>query len=216
MNVLIACERSGRVRDAFAAYGHNAWSCDLMPSRNGGNHFQCDALSVIGMGWDLIIAHPECTFIAISAEWAYTDGPYHQKVKPGTLTGRDRIAAREEAAAFFMKLYNAPAECVCIENPVGVMSTRFRKPDQSIQPYEFGEDASKKTCLWLRGLPKLRGTSYFPPREVEYPAGSGKFARRWGNQTDSGQNRLGPSDDRSEARSVTYRGIAEAMANQWG
>jgi hypothetical protein len=156
--------------------------------------------------WDLMIAHPPCTYLTIAAEWAYGDGPYHQRVKPTTLVGAARRVAREEALAFVLALYDAPIARVAIENPVGVLSSRFRKPDQTIQPWQFGHDASKATCLWLKGLPLLEPTDVLP---------GGKTARR-GNQTASGQNKLPPSPDRWKLRSVTYPGIAAAMAAQWG
>lgn len=216
MKVLVACEFSGTVRDAFRKLGHDAWSCDLRSDVNGSSfHIQGDALEAVKMGWDLLIAHPPCTYLTGSAEWAYGDGPYHQKVKPGTLVGAARRAARDEAAGFFMAMYNAPVERVAVENPVGCMSKRFRKPDQIIQPYDFGSDASKKTCLWLRGLPAL---TLDPAQRVtgRIVTHNGKLVERWSNQTDSGQNRLSPSEEREAIRSVTYPGIAKAMAEQWG
>jgi hypothetical protein len=252
VKVLVACEFSGTVRDAFRKLGHDAWSCDLRPDKNGSPfHIQGDALEAVKIGWDLLIAHPPCPYLTGSAEWAYGDGPYHQKVKPGTLVGAARRAARDEAAEFFMAMYNAPVERVAVENPVGCMSRRFRKPDQIIQPYEFGSDASKKTCLWLRGLPKLKANEYVQPRLVTpwipCPDECGDYyctqhrkhvadcscpsidswasrnlfpyepcLPRWSNQTDSGQNRLSPSEDREAIRSVTYPGVAKAMAEQWG
>jgi len=173
-------------------------------------HYQQDVLSgVLRDGWDLMIAHPPCTYLTCSAEWAYSDGPYHQQVKPDTLVGTARRKAREEAIQFVQLLMNAPIKRIAIENPIGVLSSRIRKPEQIIQPYQFGEDASKATCLWLQGLPVLKETNYVEPRIVD-----GK--KRWSNQTDSGQNRLSPSNDRWAKRSVTYQGIADAMAEQWG
>lgn len=196
MKVLVACEFSGVVRDAFAEKGHDAWSCDLLPTERPGQHIQGDVLNVLNEdGWDLMIAHPECTHLAVS----------------GALRFKEKIAdGRQQAAIdFFMRLVNAPIRRICIENPVCIMSTRFRKPDQIIQPWQFGHDASKATCLWLKGLPKLKPTRLIPPRIV-----NGK--KRWANQTDSGQNRLGPSPERAAIRSRTYLGIAKAMAEQWG
>lgn len=209
MRVLVACEFSGTVRDAFAALGHDAWSCDLLPSETPGNHIVGDVRDVLTQGWDLMIAHPPCTYLTVSAEWAYGDGPYHQQVKPQTLVGAARRKAREEAAEFFLALWNAPIERVAIENPIGCMSSRLRRPDQVIQPHQFGHDASKATCLWLRGLNKLTATAHVAPRMV-----NGR--PRWSNQTDSGQNRLSPAADRWAMRSLTYPGIAAAMAQQWG
>ena len=159
--------------------------------------------------WDVGIFFPDCTYLTCSAEWAYKDGPHHQKIKPGTLTGELRKEARMMAANFFMSLYNCKIKRVAIENPVGVMSSVFRKPDQVINPYNFGDDASKNTCLWLRDLPHLIHTGYFAPRMV-----NGR--PRWSNQTNSGQNKLPPTAKRAEIRSKTYPGIAAAMANQWG
>jgi hypothetical protein len=214
MRVLIACECSGVIREAFRARGHDAYSNDIKPARDGSPfHIQDDARRAVKLGWGLMIAHPDCTFLTISAAWAYKDGPYHQAVKPGTLTGAARRAAQVEAYEFFMELYNAPIPRVAMENPVGVVSTLFRKPDQIIQPYQFGDDASKATCLWLRGLPLLRPTQIVEGREVWH---NGRAVRRWANQTDSGQNRLPPSADRAHLRAETYAGVAAAMAEQWG
>lgn len=210
MMVLVACEYSGRVRRAFAEKGHQAYSCDLIPSNDySDKHLIADALDVIySHPWDLIIAHPPCTYLTNSAEWAYGDGPYHQKVKQDTLVGSDRREARKQAIEFFFKIWNADCPKICIENPIGVMS-KFIKPTQYIQPYEYGEDASKKTCLWLKGLQPLKPTQYVSPRIV-----NGKY--RWGNQTDSGQNRMTPSDRRGHDRALTPQGWADAMASQWG
>lgn len=213
MKVLIACEYSGRVRDAFIKLGHDAMSCDLLPTDSPGPHYQGNVADVIDNGWDLMIAHPPCTYLTCSAEWAYGDGPYHQKVKPGTLVGEERRKARSHAIKFVWWLFHQGIPRICIENPVGVLSSAWREPDQIIQPYEYGDDASKKTCLWLKGLPPLKPTKFYPPRLV--PSGKG-YAFRWGNQTDSGQNKESPSDDRWKVRSVTWQGWADAMAAQWG
>lgn len=209
MRVLVACEFSGKVRDAFSAKGHDAWSCDLEPSLTPGNHYQGDVRDLLDEEWDILIGHPPCTYLTIAAEWSYTDGPYHQKVKPETLVGAARRQARVEAVEFVKLLMSAKAHKIAIENPIGCLSRLIRKPDQIIQPYQFGADASKATCLWLQGLPPLVPTQYVAPRMVD-----GK--PRWANQTDSGQNRLSPSEKRSAERSVTYDGIALAMADQWG
>lgn len=217
MRVLIGCESSGTIREAFRKRGHDAWSCDLLPADDGSKfHFQGNVLDYLNHGWDLLIAHPPCTYLTNSAAWAYTDGPYHQKVKPGTLVGAARREAREEALEFVRVLMETDIERIAIENPVGVISTRIKPATQYIQPYEYGDDASKKTGLWLKNLPPLQPTSYVEPRLVEYPKGSGKMVKRWGNQTDSGQNKLPPSEDRWKVRSKTYQGWAEAMADQWG
>jgi hypothetical protein len=196
VKVLIACEFSGTVRDAFRALGHEAVSCDLLPTLKPGSHYEGDVRDILNANWDLMIAHPPCTYLSAS-------GLHWNKRKP------ERAALTEEAIAFVKLLAEAPIPKIAIENPIGCLSTRWRKPDQWIQPYQFGDDASKATCLWLKGLPLLEKTGYFPPRVVE-----GKL--RWGNQTDSGQNRLGPSKDRWAKRSITYPGIAKAMAEQWG
>ncbi len=179
MRVLVACECSGVVRDAFRRLGHDAWSCDLKPSETGGPHIQGDVRAVLGRGWDMMIAHPECTYLTIAAEWAYKDADfarypdvgYHMKLKPGTLTGVARSAARVEALDFVRLLLGCPIPLIALENPVGVVSTEVRPPNQTIQPWMFGEDASKGTCLWLKGLDLLRPTKIIPPagwREVVY------------------------------------------------
>lgn len=218
MRVLVACEYSGRVRDAFLRGGHDATSCDILPTESPGPHYQGDVRDVLGAGWDLIVAHPPCTYLSVSGmHWT------RRGLRDPNLT--------EDALAFVQLLLDAPAPRVAVENPVSVISSRIRPPDQIVQPWMFGHDASKATCLWLRGLPKLRPTEVVEPRLVccgrELPAGVGKYgcpnccgdktARpRWGNQTDSGQNRLGPSPDRWKKRSATYEGLAAAMAAQWG
>ncbi len=196
MKVLVACEYSGRVRDAFLALGHDAMSCDLLPTDAPGPHYQGDVQDVLGQGWDLMIAHPPCTYLASS-------GLHWNKRQP------DRAVKTEAALQFVMALLNAPIERIALENPIGCISTRVRKPEQVIQPWQFGDDASKATCLWLKNLPPLKPTKLIPGRLV-----NGK--RRWANQTDSGQNRLSPSADRWKKRSETYQGIAAAMAEQWG
>lgn len=207
MRVLVACEFSGVVREAFRKRGHDAWSCDILPALdNSPYHFQEDVQKILEHTeyvryWDLIIAHPPCTYLTVAGNRYYSDATDLHK------------SARDFAISFFDF-----AEKVCVENPVGRLSTMFRKPDQIIQPYEFGDDASKKTCLWLQGLPTLLvdPAKRKPGRIVEYPKGSGRMVERWANQTDSGQNNLGPSSDRSNLRSITYQGIADAMAEQWG
>jgi hypothetical protein len=161
-----------------------------------------------------MIAHPPCTYLTIAAEWAYKD-KQTKKIKPGTLIGQTRRDAREEALRFVLALANAPIERIAIENPVGVLSSRWREPDQFIQPYEYGEDASKKTCLWLKNLPRLVPTRLFPPR-LALSSDGRSHSFRWGNQTDSGQNREPPSEERWKVRSTTWQGWADAMAEQWG
>lgn len=215
MRVLVACEFSGIVRDAFTRQGHDATSCDLLPTESPGPHYQGNVLDIINDDWDLMIAHPPCTYLTCSAEWAYSDGPYHQSVKPGTLTGEARRQAREEAIGFVLALAKSNIPLKAIENPVGVLSSAWRSPDQFIQPYEYGDDASKKTCLWLQGLKLLEPTKIYPPRLALGKNGK-SYTLRWGNQTDSGQNRESPSSDRWKVRSATWPGWANAMAEQWG
>jgi len=198
MRVLIACESSGVVRDAFRCRGHDAYSCDLLPDDSDSPwHLQNDALSVLNrMDFDLLIAHPPCTYLCAS-------GLHWNKRRP------ERNAQTAEALAFVEALMNANVSRIAIENPVGRIGTAIRPADQYIQPHEFGHDASKRTGLWLKNLPPLLPTQPVAPRMVD-------GRPRWANQTDSGQNRLAPSADRWRERSKTYEGIAEAMADQWG
>jgi len=189
MNVLVACEYSGKVRDAFAALGHNAWSCDLLPSDAGGKHYQGDVRQILGgdrtmtagQPWDLMIAFPPCTHLASSGARWFKDKK------------REQIAA----LGFIRLLLAAPIRKIALENPIGVISTRIRKPDQIVQPWMFGHGETKATCLWLVGLPKLEPTDVVEGREQ----------RIW---------KMGPSPDRWKKRSETFTGIANAMANQWG
>jgi len=193
MKVLIACEYSGVVRDAFLKRGHDAMSCDLLPTDAPGPHYQGDVFDIINDGWDLMVAHPPCTYLSVSGMHWTTRG-----LRDPQLT--------EDALAFVRRLMAAPVERIAIENPISVISSRIRKPDQIIQPWWFGHDASKKTCLWLKNLPPLTPTDMLP----------GDAKTRRGNQTASGQNKLPPSKDRWKIRSATYQGIADAMAAQWG
>ena len=197
MRVLVACEFSGTVRRAFAALGHDAWSCDLLPADDqSSNHLCCDVREVMGCGFDIMVAHPPCTYLTSS-------GLHWNSRIP------ERAKETEKALAFVSELLSAPIPRIALENPIGCISSRIRKPDQIIQPWQFGNDASKATCLWLKNLPSLTPTEIVLPRKV-----NGKD--RWANQTDSGQNRLPPSPDRWKIRSITYPGIAAAMADQWG
>ena len=181
MRGLVACEFSGIVRDAFRKCGHDAWSCDLLDTEIPGQHIQGDVLDLLGNGWDLMIAHPPCTHLASSgARWF--------KLKQDE---------QREAVNFVLKLAFAPIARIAIENPVGVLSTRYRKPDQIIQPWQFGHSETKATCLWLKNLPLLKPTNI-----VE-----GRMAR---------VHREPPGPDRWKNRSRTYQGIADAMAEQWG
>ena len=193
MKILVACEYSGVVRDAFIKRGHDAMSCDLLPTDAPGPHYQGDVFDIINDGWDLMIAHPPCTYLSVSGMHWTTRG-----LRDPQLT--------EDALTFVRRLMAAPIERIAIENPISVISSRIRKPDQIIQPWWFGHDASKKTCLWLIDLPPLKPTDMLP----------GNAKTRRGNQTASGQNKLPPSKDRWKIRSATYKGIADAMAEQWG
>ena len=196
MRVLIACEYSGVVRDAFIAAGHDAMSCDLLPSDAPGPHYQGDVLDVLRDGWDLMIAHPPCTYLSVSGmHW--------------TRRGLRDPQLTEDALDFVRLLLAAPVPRIAVENPVSVISTRIRRPDQIIQPWQYGHNASKTTCLWFKNLPALQPTQIVEPRIV-----NGR--KRWANQTDGGQNRLSPSPDRWKRRSATYAGIGGAMAAQWG
>lgn len=217
MRVFVGYESSGVVREAFRARGHDAWSCDYQDADDGSQyHLKGDVWSFIGGDWDLRIVHPTCTFLTNAAEWAFSDPNfakypevgYHQRIKPGTLVGADRRLARQKALAEIRKLM-ALSGRLCIENPKGVIGSRIRRPTQVIHPHQFGEDASKGTCLWLDGLLPLVPTQHVAPRMV-----NGR--PRWANQTDGGQNKLSPSADRWKLRSKTYQGIADAMAAQWG
>lgn len=198
MRVLVGCECSGLVREAFREMGHDAWSCDLKEPEDGSEfHIQADVVRTVYEGrWDMIIVHPPCTYLA-SSGWHWTVR------QPG------RKAKAAKSMHLVRSLLSAPVRRIALENPVGRISTEVRPPDQIIQPYEFGDDASKQTCLWLKNLPRLVGTNYVEPRMVDgYP--------RWSNQLDSGQNREPDSRGRDTERSRTYPGIAAAMAAQWG
>jgi hypothetical protein len=194
MRVLIACESSATVRTAFEKAGHTAWSCDLLPSEiPSDRHYQGDVRDILYERWDLMIAHPPCTYLCSS-------GLHWNTRRPG------RAALTKDALAFVELLLDAPIKRIALENPVGCISSRIRKPDQIIQPWQFGHPESKATCLWLKGLPPLAHTHV-----LKKPA-----CGHWSNQTPSGQNKLSPSADRWKERSKTYRGIADAMASQWG
>lgn len=181
MRILVACEFSGMVRDAFIAKGHYAVSCDLLDTESPGPHYKGDVLDIIGNGWDMMIAHPPCTYLAVSgARWF-----------------KDKQDEQREGVWFFLQLARARIERIAIENPIGIMSSEWRKPDQIIQPWQFGHGETKATCLWLKGLPLLTPTNIVPGREPRI-------------------HRMAPSDHRSKDRSRTYIGIADAMASQWG
>ena len=216
MRVLVACEYSGRVRQAFRDRGHDAWSCDLYEPAEDGSpwHRSGDARRISLEGWDLMIAHPPCTHLAVSgARWF-----------------KDKREEQEEALEFVRLLMAAPIERIAIENPVSVISSRIRKPDQIIQPWQFGHGETKATCLWLKGLPLLKPTNiiegqlYCCGSKIENGDergcpncnGDKKAKRIYGNQTPSGQNNLGPSPTRWKELSRTFEGIAAAFAAQWG
>jgi len=253
MRVLIACEYSGTVRDAFIKNGHEAMSCDLLPTEQPGPHYQGNVFDIINDGFDMMIAHPPCTYLSVSGmHW--------------TARGLRDPKLTEDALNFVKLLMEAPIEKIALENPISVISTRIRKPDQIIQPWWFGDNASKKTCLWLKSLPKLEldinkvvcpanwekvmcaadmvecdccGEPFCPECNTHYAdcecigpteddvitkeVDNVLFGTRvkpapkmiWENQTPSGQNKLGPSPERWKERSRTYRGIAQAMADQW-
>lgn len=192
LRILIACEYSGAVRDAFIAAGHDAISCDLLPTDVPGPHYQGDVFNIINDGFDLMVAHPPCTYICVSG--------IHWNVKRP-----ERAGQTDDALEFFRRLLAVDIPRIAIENPIGVASTRIRPADQTIQPWQYGHPESKATQLWLKGLPMLK-----PTNTLELPESG-----RWENQTASGQNNLPPSADRWKIRSATYAGIARAMASQW-
>ena len=183
MRVLVACEYSGRVRDAFIARGHDAISCDLLPTEALGPHYQGDVMDIIGDGFDLMIAHPPCTHLAVS-------GARHFAAKRAS-------GVQQQALDFVRALLNAPITQIALENPVSIISSAIRKPDQIIQPWQFGHGETKATCLWLKGLRPLVPTNIVSGREARV-------------------HRMPPSADRWKLRSTTYAGIASAMAEQWG
>lgn len=181
LRILIACEYSGRVREGFRKLGHDAWSCDLLPADdNSSYHIQDDVLHHLDKEWDIMIAHPPCTHLAVSgARWF-----------------KDKKLEQTEALEFVQKLLDAPINKIALENPVSIISSKIRKPDQVIQPWQFGHGETKATCLWLKNLPLLKPTNVVEGRENKV----------W---------RIGPSKNRWKIRSLTYQGIADAMATQW-
>ena len=203
MKILIACEYSGRVRDAFTAKGHDVTSCDFLPTERPGKHYEGNVYDILYQDdWEMMIAHPDCTYLCSSGlHW-------NNKIE-------GRAEKTEEALEFITDLWTCGIPKICLENPVGCINTRlkFMPRPQYIQPYNFGEDASKKTGLWLKGLRPLRATKQIEGRKVKK---NGRIYQRWTNQTDSGQSNLGPSKTRGKDRSLTYQGIADAMAKQWG
>jgi hypothetical protein len=222
MKVIIGYSACPLTRAAFERHGHEVWTCDLLPARDDSpRHLQCDIWAVARDRWDLGIFHPMCTYLTCSAAWAFNDPDfdrfpgvgYHQRVQPGTLTGEARREARALAIENFEQLLDLPYP-KAIENPApSFVSAAIRPPDQTVQPHQHGDDASKRTGLWLDRLPLLLPTRRVRGRIVEH---NGRKVERWSNQTDSGQNRLTPGDDRWLERSKTYPGIAAAMGDQWG
>lgn len=212
MKVLVACEFSGIVRDAFAAKGHDAWSCDLLPTERPGNHIQGDAIEAIhSQEWDLLIGHPPCTYLTVTGNsWFNIDKYGERAVK--------RIFDRHDALRFVLKMYYSGVPKIAIENPIGYLSTAFRKPDQIIQPYYFGDPDSKSTCLWLKNLQPLKWssqTTMFEQSDVVaanfHIYADGRRDPQW--HMDSLKL---PPLERMKLRSKTFQGIANAMAEQWG
>ena len=196
MRVLIGCEESQTITKAFRELGHEAYSCDIQPCSGGHPewHIQADVLEIIKLQvWDLAIFHPDCTYLTVSANKWFKDQPERES---GTLVGKARRQAREDAIDFFMKLYNCDIPHIAVENPIGVMSSRFRKPDCIVQPWQFGHGETKATCFWLNDLPPLKPTNIVEEREQRL-------------------HRLPPSKDRAKLRSKTYEGIGKAIAEQW-
>ena len=199
MRVLIACEMSGRVRDAFAALGHDAWSCDILPTESPGNHYQGDVLDYLNEGWDLMVAHPPCTYLSNA-------GARH--LYPKSVLNPQRLALGMEGKEFFMSLWEAPIEKICVENPMPSKVFGLPAHTQMIQPWYFGDPYTKKTLLWLKNLNRLMPTNIVEENIVPYlPSGTG---RKLGKKT------LGVSKRDSKSRSYTFEGIANAMAAQWG
>jgi site-specific DNA-cytosine methylase len=192
MRILVACEFSGTVRDAFLAQGHDAMSCDLLPTESPGPHYQGDVRDVLGMGWDMMIAHPPCTHLAVSGA-----KHFHRKA-----------AEQAEALEFVRLLLAAPIERIALENPVSIISTRIRKPDQIIQPWQFGEEKTKTTCLWLKNLPPLMFTEIVSPGAIHTTAGGNRIPTWYSNASNAG-------GQRAKVRSVFSPNIAAAMAAQW-
>jgi hypothetical protein len=204
MRVLVACEFSGAVRDAFIGGGHDAMSCDLLPNETPGPHYQGSVMDILNDGWDLMIAHPPCTYLTLTGNKWFR--PEYAERFP------TRHKDREDAVEFFMALANAPIPRIAIENPIGIMSSRYRKPNQIIQPWEYGHETTKATCLWLKGLPNLVPTNIVSKGEVVISK-SGNRMSRWYYETSKITLKGGL---RAKARSVTFQGIADAMASQWG
>ena len=206
--VLVACEYSGIVRDAFSKLGHDAWSIDILPTESPGQHIQDDVLNHLDKGWDLMIAHPPCTYLCITGLcWMHHPQDKHldKKLRRPHPNFPNRKQQQEDALEFVRKLMDAPIEKICIENPVSIISSQIRKPNQYIQPYQFGHYECKKTGLWLKNLPTLAHTSDLKKETYALPK-----KLRWKNLWTS------PSAKRGKERSKFYQGFADAMAEQWG
>ncbi len=198
MKVLIACEFSGIVREAFIKRGHDAWSCDLLPTEIPGNHIQGDVLEILNNGWELMIAHPPCTYLANSGLHYLSGNPVRQ-------------TKMQEAFNFVLKLWNSPINRVCIENPTGRLNTDWFTPSQTIQPYYFGDNERKTTCLWLKNLPILMYTHVLPN-----PKPRATYIRKTGKKKGQIYREYHHGVGSSHERSRTFQGIADAMADQWG
>jgi len=213
MKVLVACEFSGVVRDAFRRLGHDAYSCDILSTPNNSNyHIKDDVMNHLNDGWDMMIAHPPCTYLTITGnKWFYHPDDHDLPVKDRRPHPRfpNRQKHRVDAIKFFLELGNIKIDKICVENPVGIMSTFWRKPDQIIQPFEFGHTEAKKTCLWLKNLPKLISTKIVTPEYTVFKSGK-RMATWYMNAVKL------PPKEREMLRSTTFQGIAEAMADQWG
>lgn len=210
MKILIACEYSGRVRDAFLAKGHDAMSCDLLPTESPGPHYQGDVMDIINNGWDMMIAFPPCTYLTTTGnKW----------MKPEFRTRfPDRPQRRKDAIKFFIVLATAKIGKIAVENPVGIMSSEFKKPNQIIQPYYFGDEARKTTCLWLSGLPQLKHYENDTLFNKKTHVGQGEmhtYKNGWQDPKWHMDTLRLPPEERAKARSLTYPGIANAMAEQW-
>ncbi len=214
LRVLVACEYSGRVRDAFTKMGHFAMSCDLLTSDAPGLHYQGDVFDIIDQGWDLMIAHPPCTYLAVSgARWFYHPEDSGKPIEARRPHPKypNRAKDRELAIKFFKDLFNSPIDKIAIENPIGTINTRFRAPDQIVHPYMFGDSASKSTCLWLKGLPLLKPTNIVDKGErISFK--SGKSQPKWYSDAFV---KAKTAEERRTLRSKTFQGMAKAMALQW-
>lgn len=203
MKVLIACEFSGTVREAFTKLGHDAWSCDIEPTEIPGNHYQGDVLDILNNQWDMLIAFPPCTHLAVSGA-----KHFEKKRKDGR---------QQQGIDFFMKMINAPIKRISVENPVGIMSSLYQKPTQIIQPWHFGHEAQKTTCLWLKNLPALQHTNVVGKGDF-YTTPTGKKMPAWMSDPVglNGKKLAYGSDEIKKIRNKTFQGIADAMASQWG